>query len=130
MAEKYGIYKCNICGNVIEVVEAHEGELVCCGKPMDLLKEKTKEQEGKEKHVPVVEIDGSKVKVKVGDVPHPMDNEHFIELIEIMAEGEVLASYRLSPGEKPKAELCLEEMPASRITAREYCNIHGLWKSE
>jgi len=129
MTGKNGIYKCEICGNVVSVIEAHDGELVCCGKPMSLLEEKAIEQEGNEKHVPIVEIEGNKVKVKVGSIPHPMEEGHFIELIEILADGEVLASYRPNPGEKSEAEFCLEDIGNHKITARELCNLHGLWKS-
>jgi len=130
MTEKNGIYKCNICGNVVEVIEAYQGELVCCGKPMDLLEEKTQAEEGKEKHVPVVETSGSKVKVKVGSIDHPMEKEHYIELIQILGDGEVIASARLKPGEKPEAEFSLDDIPeGTKITARELCNIHGLWIS-
>ena len=127
MAEKNGIYKCNICGNVIEVIEANMGELVCCGQPMVLFEEKTLEQEGKEKHVPVIEIKGDKVTVKVGSVEHPMEEKHFIELIEVMRKGEIIASARLRPGDKPMHEFCLNKTDG--LSARELCNIHGLWRS-
>jgi len=128
MAEKNGIYKCELCGNVVEVIEHQDGELVCCGEPMKIMEEKGAEMEGKEKHVPVVTVDGKKVRVAVGSVPHPMEEEHYIELIEIMSEDHIIASARLSPGDRPEAEFC----PASAgegMTARIYCNIHGLWKS-
>jgi len=127
MAEKNGIYKCEICGNVVSVIEAHDGELVCCGKPMGLLEEKTAEQEGKEKHVPVIEVDGGEIKVKVGSVPHPMEEDHYIELIQVLKAGEVIAEKRLNPGDAPEAEFCLKDTEG--ITAREICNLHGLWKS-
>ncbi len=126
MTEQSQIYKCNICNNVVEVINAGKGELVCCGQPMELLVEKT-EDEGKEKHVPVVERDGEKIKVKVGSVPHPMEEEHHIQLIEVVADGKVLASYHPSPGEKPEAEWCFENNEG--LSARAYCNVHGLWKS-
>lgn len=127
MAEKNKIYKCNICGNVVEVLEAGVGELVCCNQPMELLKEKT-EDKGQEKHVPVLEIKGKKVKVKVGSIPHPMEEKHYITLIEVLHGNNVLASYRPSPGEPPEAEWEFEKTEG--LTAREYCNIHGLWKSK
>lgn len=127
MAKQDAIYKCEICGNVASVIEAHQGQLVCCGKEMKLLEEKTVKQEGKEKHVPVVEINGNKVKIEVGSIPHPMEKNHYIELIEILADDRVIASARLNPGEKPEAEFCLESTEG--IIARELCNIHGLWKS-
>ena len=127
MARKSGLYRCNVCGNVVSVVIAGEGDLVCCDEEMQLLEEKTAEKEGKEKHVPVIEKDGKRVKVKVGSVPHPMEEKHYIALIEIMGDGEVIASARLYPGEKPEAEFELEKTEG--IYAREFCNIHGLWRS-
>ena len=126
MAEKDGIYKCNVCGNVVSVIEAHQGELVCCGQPMELLKAKTKD-EGQEKHVPVVEKTEAGVKVKVGEVPHPMEEEHYIALIQLIKDGKVIEGRKLYPGDKPEASFCLEN--TSGITARELCNVHGLWKS-
>lgn len=117
------IYRCNICGNIVEVLHAGVGELVCCGQPMELLKEKTAD-EGKEKHVPVIEKTETGVKVKVGSVPHPMENEHYIEWIEIVADGRTYRKF-LKPGEKPEAEF---EVTAEKIHAREYCSVHSLWK--
>ena len=128
MAEKNGIYKCEVCGNIVSVLDAHQGELVCCGQPMKLLEEQTKEQEGKEKHVPILEINGNNVKVKVGSIPHPMEEKHWIILIQVIKDGKVVAGKRLYPGDKPEAEFCLEDTEG--ITARELCNVHGLWKSE
>ena len=119
------IYKCNICGNVVEVLHAGVGELVCCGEPMELMKEKT-EDSSIEKHVPYIEETADGVLVKVGqNQDHPMIEEHYIEWIQIIADG---ASYRkfLKPGDKPQAEF---EIKANKIEAREYCNVHGLWKS-
>jgi len=118
------VYKCNVCGNITEVLHTGAGELVCCGQPMELLKAKS-EDEGQEKHVPVIEKTGNSVKVKVGSFPHPMEEKHYIEWIQIIADGR---SYRkfLKPGNKPEAEFCVK---AEKITAREYCNIHGLWKA-
>ena len=127
MAKKNEIYKCNVCGNVIEVLTAGVGELVCCGKPMELMKEKT-EDEGQEKHVPVVEIIGNQIKINVGSVPHPMEEKHYIQLIEVLGAGEVIASTRLSPGEKPNAEFNLSS--TENVTARAFCNLHGLWESK
>lgn len=127
MAEKSGIYRCEICGNVVEVLDANAGELVCCGKPMQLMETKTQEQEGKEKHVPVLEVEGNKVTVKVGSVEHPMGENHYIQLIEVMHGDEVVASYRPSPGEKPEATWELEVTEG--LWARELCNVHGLWKN-
>jgi superoxide reductase len=125
MTELKQIYKCNVCGNIVEVIHTGVGELVCCGQPMELLTEKT-EDVGLEKHVPVIEKVGGKVKVKVGSVPHPMEEKHYIEWVEIIANGKICRKF-LKPGEKPEAEF---ETTAERIEAREYCNIHGLWKTK
>lgn len=124
MTELNQIYKCNICGNVVEVLHTGAGELVCCGEPMELLKEKT-EDEGQEKHVPVIEETETGVKVKIGSVPHPMEENHYIEWVEIIADGRIYRKH-LKPGEQPEAEF---EMKAENIQAREYCNVHGLWKA-
>jgi len=118
------IYKCNVCGNIVEVLHAGVGQLVCCGQPMELLTERTTDV-GLEKHVPIVEKTGNKVKVKVGSVPHPMEQKHYIEWIEIIANGKTYRAF-LNPGDKPEAEF---EITAKKIEAKEYCNIHGLWKS-
>lgn len=119
------IYKCEVCGNVVEVVEIGGGILVCCGQDMKLLEEQTAEKEGKEKHIPVIEINENKVKVKVGSVEHPMESEHYIEFIELLRDGKIIASKHLSAGDKPEAEFCLDN--TDNIKARELCNIHGLW---
>ena len=118
------IFKCNVCGNIVEVLHAGVGQLVCCGQPMELLTEKT-EDVGLEKHVPIIEKVGNKVKVKVSSVAHPMEEKHYIEWIEIIADGRVYRKF-LKPGDKPEAEF---EITADKIEAREYCNLHGLWKS-
>jgi len=125
MTQLKQIYKCNICGNIVEVIHTGVGQLVCCGQSMELLKEKT-EDVGLEKHVPVIEKVGNKVKVKVGSVPHPKEQKHYIEWIEIIADGKTCRRF-LKPGEKPEAEF---ETTAEEIEAREYCNIHGLWKTK
>jgi len=124
VSKKLEIYKCNICGNIIEVLNVGGGELVCCGQPMELLTEKT-DDNGKEKHVPVVEETETGVRVKVGSVPHPMEENHYIEWIEVIADGVVHRKF-LNPGDKPEVEF---NVMAERIEAREYCSIHGLWKS-
>ena len=124
MAKRLEVYKCGVCGNIIEVLHAGKGNLVCCGQPMNLLVENTVDA-AKEKHVPVIEkIDGG-VKVKVGEVAHPMEEKHWIEWVEIIADGKTYRQY-LNPGEVPEA---IFNVTADRITAREYCNIHGLWKA-
>jgi len=124
MAETLQVYKCEICGNVIEVLHAGAGELVCCGQPMKLFVENTVDA-AKEKHVPVIEKGADGIKVKVGSVTHPMEEKHFIEWIEVIAGGK---SYRqfLKPGEAPEA-LFREVGPVTMV--REYCNLHGLWKA-
>ena len=124
--EQRQIYRCNVCGNIVEVLHVGGGELVCCGQPMELLEEKTADV-GKEKHVPVIEIVGNKVKVKVGSVPHPMEENHYIEWIEIIADGDVCRKF-LKPGDAPEAvfELVIE---VEKVESRESCSLHGLWKS-
>jgi len=124
MAERLEVYKCDLCGNIIEVLHGGAGELVCCGQPMNLLAENTVDA-AKEKHVPVVEKTPDGVKVKVGSVAHPMEAKHYIEWIEIIADGK---SYRqfLNPGETPEATFTVD---AENVTAREYCNLHGHWKA-
>ena len=97
------IYKCNICGNVVEVLHTGKGELVCCGKPMQLMEEK-KEEVGQEKHLPVIETRADKVRVKVGSVPHPMEEKHYIEWIELIAEGKACRQF-LKPGDTPEATI-------------------------
>lgn len=119
------IYKCNICGNIVEVLHAGVGELVCCGQPMKKMEEKT-EDYSIEKHVPYIEKTGDTITVKVGkNENHPMEDKHYIEWIEVIADDK---SYRqfLKPGDKPQATFNIK---AKKIEAREYCNIHGLWKS-
>lgn len=118
------VYRCNVCGNIVEVLHAGKGELVCCGQPMELLQEKATDI-GLEKHVPVVEATDRGVKVKVGDVPHPMEEKHYIEWIEVITDDGSCRQF-LRPGNKPGAEF---EIRTLKVVAREYCNIHGLWKS-
>ncbi len=124
MTEQNQIYKCNICGNIVEVLHTGVGELVCCGEPMELFKEKT-EDAGQEKHMPVIEKTKTGIKVKVGSIPHPMEENHFIEWIQIKDDIGLCRQF-LEPGSVPEAEF---EVAAGNIEAREYCNIHGLWKS-
>ena len=123
MTEKLQIYKCEICGNIVEVLHGGDGELVCCGQPMKNLAAKTADV-GKEKHVPVIEKIAGGIKVKVGSVPHPMEEKHYIEWIEVIADGKAYRQF-LKPGEAPEAIFKIE---AKTITAREYCNVHGLWE--
>jgi len=124
MAERYQIYKCEVCGNIVEVLHGGDGELVCCGKPMKLFKENTSEG-AKEKHVPVIEKTKDGYKVTVGSVAHPMEEKHYIEWIELIADGVTHRKF-LKPGDAPTATFAVA---ASSVTAREYCNLHGLWKA-
>lgn len=123
MTELKQVYRCNICGNIVEVLHNGAGQLVCCGQPMELLSEKT-EDVGMEKHVPVIERTEKGIKVKVGSIPHPMEENHFIEWIELVTNTKICRKF-LKPGEQPEAEF---EIKTESVWAREYCNIHGLWK--
>jgi superoxide reductase len=124
MAKRLEIYKCEVCGNIVEVIHGGAGELVCCGQPMIELEENTVDA-ATEKHVPVIEKTSDGYLVRVGSVAHPMEEAHYIEWIELMADGQVYRQF-LNPGDKPEAIFKIE---ASTVTAREYCNLHGLWKS-
>jgi superoxide reductase len=124
MAKELEIYKCMLCGNIVEVLHGGDGELVCCGEPMKNLIARTAEQ-GKEKHVPVVEKVAGGIKVKVGSIPHPMEAKHYIEWIELIADGKAYRQF-LNPGESPEASFAIK---AEKVVAREYCNLHGLWKA-
>ena len=124
MTNRLEIYKCEICGNIVEMLHEGEGELVCCGQPMKLYVENTTDA-AKEKHVPVVEKSEGGYKVKIGSVPHPMEEKHYIEWIEVIADGKAYRRF-LKPGETPEAVFCID---TEKITAREYCNLHGLWKA-
>jgi len=124
MTEKLQIYKCEVCGNIVEMLHAGAGQMVCCGQPMKLYKENTVDA-SKEKHVPVIEKTATGFKVKVGSVAHPMEAAHYIEWIEVIADGQAYRKF-LNPGEAPEATF---EIKAEKITAREYCNLHGLWKA-
>ena len=123
MAEKLEIYKCELCGNIIEVLHGGAGELVCCGQPMKQFTENTVDA-AKEKHVPVIEKGPDGITVKVGSVAHPMEAEHYIEWIELIADGKAYRQF-LNPGDTPEATF---KVDADQVTAREYCNLHGLWK--
>jgi superoxide reductase len=124
MTARLETYKCEICGNIVDIMHAGSGELVCCGQPMACLKANSVDA-AVEKHVPVIENIEGGVKVKVGSVAHPMEADHYIEWIEIVAGGK---SYRqfLNPGDAPEAEFKID---AADITAKEYCNLHGYWKN-
>ena len=118
------IYKCDICGNIVEVLHVGGGELVCCGQPMKLLEEKLSDA-GQEKHVPVIEPAADEVRVKVGSVPHPMEKEHYIEWVEVISGGDSCRHF-LEPGDKPEAGFGIK---GKKLAAREYCSVHGLWKT-
>lgn len=124
MTQRLEIYKCELCGNIVEVLHASDGTLVCCDQPMILMTENTVDA-AREKHVPVIENTDKGIKVKVGDVPHPMEEKHYIEWIELIADGKSYIQF-LNPGEAPEATF---EISAAQVTAREYCNIHGHWKT-
>lgn len=124
MTEKLEVYKCEICGNIVEVLHAGAGDLICCGQSMEKQEEKTADFTT-EKHVPVVEkVDGG-ILIKVGSVPHPMTDEHYIELIELI-QGNLICRKFLAPGDAPEVEF---KAPEGDVKGREYCSIHGLWKS-
>ncbi|MEW6220679.1 MAG: desulfoferrodoxin [Thermodesulfobacteriota bacterium] len=124
MNERHQVYRCEVCGNIVEMLHASDGELVCCGQPMKLMTENTVDA-SREKHVPVVEQVAGGFKVKVGSVPHPMEEKHFIQWIELLADGQALRQF-LAPGQAPEAFFATS---AKVVTAREYCNLHGLWRS-
>ncbi len=125
MAQKLGIFKCEKCGNIVEVITGGFGFLVCCGESMEPILENTVDA-AKEKHVPVIEKTGSGWKVTVGSVLHPMEAPHYIMWIELIADGVAYRKF-LEPGDAPVAEFCID---AEQVTAREYCNLHGLWKAD
>ena len=132
MTQEKQIYKCNICGNIVEVLHSGAGELVCCGKPMELMKEKT-EDDGLEKHVPVIEELPANVcrgkdgfKVKIGSAEHPMEENHYIEWIEIIASDGKTGKRFLKPGDKPESDFYTRK---KILGARAFCNVHGLWKT-
>jgi len=125
MAKSLEVYKCNLCGNIVEVLHAGDGVLVCCGENMVLFTANTVDA-AKEKHVPVIEkVDGG-YKVTVGSVPHPMEEKHYIEWIELLADGKAYRQF-LKPGDAPTSTF---KVTAEKVTAREYCNLHGLWSAQ
>jgi len=124
MAEKLQVYKCEVCGNIVEVLHGGVGELVCCGQPMTLLTENTVDA-SKEKHVPVIEKVAGGYKVTVGAVAHPMEEKHHIEWIELIAGNKAYRQF-LKPGDAPEAFFAVD---ATSVSAREFCNLHGLWKA-
>jgi len=125
MTELNQIYKCSVCGNIIEILHTGADSLVCCGQPMKLLEEHTKDPKLGEKHVPVIERKENIVRVKVGSIAHPMEEEHHIEWIEVITKDKIYRKF-LQPGDAPEADF---EIVEDIIAVREYCNLHGLWKS-
>ena len=124
MTERKQIYKCMKCGNIVEVLHEGQGQVVCCGEPMKLMVENTSDG-AKEKHVPVLEKTADGWWVMVGSILHPMEEKHYIEWIELIADDRVYRAY-LKPGDEPKAFFPVK---AENVSAREYCSLHGLWKS-
>lgn len=130
MAEKMDLYKCNVCGQIIEVIHSGAGQLVCCSLPMEQLSEHSNDDEFQEKHVPVITIEGENKTIRVGSIPHPMEKEHYIMFIEaISPDKKYLKRKYLNPSDEPQMSLktcCHYE----GFNARELCNIHGLWTSK
>lgn len=124
MTKRHQVYRCEVCGNIIEVIHPSVGKLVCCDQPMTLQEEHLQDK-GKEKHVPIIAETESGVRVTVGEIPHPMEEKHFIEWIEIIANGRTCRSY-LKPGMPPEATFAVQRKDIEAV--REYCNVHGLWK--
>jgi superoxide reductase len=125
MTRQKEIYKCEVCGNIVEVLHNGGGQLVCCGQPMTLMNEKIKDM-GNEKHVPIIEKNEEGVKIKVGSVPHPMTEEHHIEWIEISTENGESKKF-LKSGQPPETMFPVKN---NKVKSRAYCNLHGLWKSK
>lgn len=122
MTKMNEVYKCEICGNTVEMVNPGMGQMICCGKPMILMVEKEISETGTEKHKPVIEGTDS-VEVKIGSIPHPMEDAHYIQWIEIInSYGQITRKF-LKPGQAPQVEFCNQDVSI----ARGYCNIHGLW---
>ena len=125
MADQLQIYKCSACGNIVEVIRGGAGQLLCCGRRMENLVAKSSDQ-GREKHVPVIEKANGGIRVRIGSVPHPMEDDHFIEWVEVLVDGK---SYRqfLNPGQAPEAVFAVE---GTSVAVREHCNKHGLWEAK
>jgi superoxide reductase len=124
MIKELDVFRCMKCGNVVETVAAGGGELVCCGQPMKLLDEKTREGAG-EKHLPVIETAPGGILVKVGSIPHPMDADHWIQFIELIRKDGKIGRRDLKPGDKPEAFFAVKREDIAAV--RELCNKHGMW---
>lgn len=127
--EKQQIWKCNVCGKILEILNPGAPTQICCGQEMQPMEEQTADWKG-EKHVPKITIDGNKVTVDVGismGTPHPMTDEHWIMWIELQCKDDCYKRKFLKPGDEPKTTFVVAE--TSGLIAREYCNLHGLWKS-
>jgi superoxide reductase len=124
MARRLEIYKCERCGNIVEVLQGGPGQLVCCGEPMERLGEQTADS-STEKHVPVVEETDDGYRVVVGSVPHPMEERHWIQWIELVCGGRAYREF-LQPGDRPEAVFRTDH--CDDVYAREHCNVHGLWR--
>lgn len=125
MVEENGVYKCDVCGNVVSIIIGVDIPIECCDQDMTLQKAKTEADEGKEKHVPVVESCDKGIIVKVGSTQHPMEEDHYIALIQVLRNSQVVMELHLGPGDDAQAEFCLAYN--TELKARAYCNTHGLW---
>jgi superoxide reductase len=123
MVQQLQVCKCSVCGNMVEVIRVGGGDMICCGKPMENVVAKTADL-GKEKHVPVVEKANGGIKVKIGSIPHPMEEKHYIEWVEVITDGKAYRQF-LKPGQAPEAVFNVD---AASATVREHCNLHGLWE--
>jgi superoxide reductase len=127
MTEKGQVYRCNVCGNIVTLLCTGPGNLVCCDVPMELMEAK-KGDLGPEKHIPIIERSDNGVKVKVGEVPHPMVEDHYIQWVELSADNQVYIQF-LGPDDQPEAEFPVNLDQEKDPKSRSYCNIHGFWKS-
>lgn len=128
MTKKLEMYKCSICGNFVEVVLEGAGELVCCGQPMNLLKANTTDA-AQEKHVPFFVKKDAELEVRIGSVLHPMTDEHYIQFIEVFSDDEKYVKRKyLFPTDEPIFPL--KGYDIGSLTAREFCNLHGLWEAK
>lgn len=129
MTERLQLYKCNICGNIIEVINGGEGTLVCCSVPMCQLQEHNNDDEMQEKHVPVVVMEGNNKKIRIGSIEHPMNKDHYIIFIETISQDQkYLKRKYLNPNEAP--EMDMQGCSCNKFKTRELCNLHGLWVKE